>query len=273
MSKEAYRRSCEQAAACEAATLGLRFVPTFSHITALRYQGVQVPEDCTLRSDVLHLSFDRKKDRRHPHGTQSHYWSGNFEVTLDSGGGYFVTNPAMTWAQMAAHVNVESLAVIAGSLTCRNPERKLMTLDDLARYVAVNRRFYGRKRCMEILPYLMENSDSPPESVLVVLVMRAGFGRPETNFRIDMPAGGYRLADIAYPDLQLAIEYQGAYHADLLQMRADAGRWNQLRLLGWEIVFVTADDLRTSAARQKILETIRILMERQKALRGFSGVL
>ncbi|WP_279324937.1 endonuclease domain-containing protein [Bifidobacterium margollesii] len=103
--------------------------------------------------------------------------------------------------------------------------------------------------------------------------MRAGLGRPEANFRIDLPDGGYRLVDLAYPDLKLAIEYQGAYHADPSQMRADASRWNQLRALGWEIVFVTADDLRTDRTRRLIIEVIRATMRRQAILLNLAAVL
>ncbi|MBT1176660.1 hypothetical protein [Bifidobacterium callimiconis] len=273
MAEEAYRRSREQALLCEQAAAAMDIVPTFSHITALRYQGIEVPESCTLRTDRLHISFDSRGARRRFKGVSEHYWSGSFEVTIDGGGGFYVTNPAMTWSQLSAYVSVESLAVIAGSLACRDPKRKLTTLDDLERYVEENRGFAGRRRCLDIMPYLMENSDSPPESVLVVLVMRGGLGRPEANFRIDLPSGGFRFADIAYPELKLAIEYQGAYHASPAQMREDARRWNQLRVLGWEIVFVTADDLRTDASRRAIVKVIRTMMERQLAFRRLAGVL
>ena len=272
MLREAKLRSGEQFAACARAAADMDITPTFSHSTALRYQGVAVPDDCTLPAG-LHISFENRGARRRFDGTHTHYWSGDFQTTFDEGGGFFVTNPAMTWAQMAAYVSEESLAVIGGAYACRDEHRRMASLDDLARYVRDNPYFHGCRRCKDILPFLLENSDSPPESAVAVLIMKSGLGTPIANFRIELPAGGYRLGDLAFPELKLVIEYQGAYHAGLAQMRADADRWNELRALGWDIVFVTVDDLRTEHAKRAIVALIRAAMERQKALLGLMKVL
>ena len=272
MNEQAMRRSGEQYAACARAAADMDITPTFSHATALRYQGVEVPEDCTLSAD-LHISFEDRRSRRRFAGVKAHYWSGDFQTTFDEGGGFFVTNPAMTWAQMAAYVGEESLAVIGGALMCRDVRRRLASLDDLARYVRDNPYFHGRKRCKDIMPFLLANSDSPPESALAVLIMKSGLGTPVANFRIDLPDGGYCLGDLVFPELKLVIEYQGAYHAGPAQMRSDALRWNKLRALGWDIVFVTADDMRTEQSKRAIVALIRAAMDRQKALVGLLNVM
>ena len=272
MNEQAMRRSGEQYAACARAAADMDITPTFSHATALRYQGVEVPEDCTLSAD-LHISFEDRESRRRFAGVKTHYWSGDFQTTFDEGGGFFVTNPAMTWAQMAAYVGEESLAVIGGALMCRDPQRKMATLDELTRYVRNNRRFVGRRNCEKVLPLLVENADSPPETRLVALIMKAGLGRPQVGYRINLPGGGYRLADVAFAELKLDIEYQGAYHANPAQMRNDIARWNELRDAGWEILFVTADDMRTEHARELLIERIRAMMMRQAALQGLALLL
>ncbi|WP_133119557.1 endonuclease domain-containing protein [Bifidobacterium primatium] len=273
MGREAGLRSIQQRMTCADAAERMGFIPTFSHVTALQCFGVQVPDDCNFPADSLHIAFAQRKARRWCKGMYTHYWSGEFRVLACNAGSFFITDPAMTWAQMANHVGEEGLIVIAGALTCRDPVRKVASLDDLERYVRDNPGFYGRSKCKAVLPFLIENSDSPPESILAVLIMREGLGRPVANFRIELPDGGYRLADLAYPDLKLAIEYQGAYHANPAQMRMDAARWNQLRALGWEIVFVTADDMRTERTRFLIVQTIRAMMHRQAALLNLSTVL
>ena len=272
MNVQAMRRSGEQYAACARAAADMGITPTFSHATALHYHGVAVPEDCTLSTD-LHVSFEDRGSRRRFTGVKTHCWSGGFETTFDEGGGFFVTNPAMTWAQMAAHVGEESLAVIAGAYACRDARRRLASLEDLARYVRDNPYFHGRRRCKDVMPFLLANSDSPPESVVAVLIMKAGLGTPVANFRIDLPGGGYRLGDLVFPDLKLVIEYQGAYHAGLAQMRADAARWNELRALGWDIVFVTADDMRDERSKRTIIALIGAAKDRQRALLGLMKVL
>lgn len=272
MLREAKLRSGEQFAACSRATLLMDITPTFSHTTALQYQGVAVPDDCTLPSG-LHISFENRGARRRFDGTHAHYWSGDFQVTLDERGGFYIANPAMAWAQMAAHVSEESLMVIGGALICRDPARKMATLQDLRRYVTDNRGFKGRRQCESVLPLLVENVDSPPETRLVALIMKAGLGRPQVGYRVELASGGHCVADAAFPDLRLDIEYQGAYHADPLQMRKDIERWNRLRDVGWEIMFVTGDDMRTEQARARLIERIRSMMMRQAALRGLSLVL
>lgn len=257
-----YRALCETAAAMD-------ITPVFSHTSALAYWGVAAPDDCTLPSDVQHISFPSGAKRRRFDNVASHVWSGEF-ATTDLVNGFVVAEPAMAWAQIAAHCSEESLAVTAGALMSRDPQRRTATLDELVSYVERNTGFIGRSRCTATIPLLAQNTDSPPESVVYVLVLRNGLGKPEPNHRVDVGPDRYYLIDIAYPDIRLGIEYQGAYHADTDRMRADCTRWNALRRLGWEIVLVTADDLRTEAAKRLIVEDIRFKMERQSALLGLA---
>ncbi|HLM06855.1 MAG TPA: DUF559 domain-containing protein [Blastococcus sp.] len=50
--------------------------------------------------------------------------------------------------------------------------------------------------------------------------------------------------DFAYPELRLAIEYDGLLHAEPGQFEKDRGRLNRLSAAGWRVIFVTAADLR-----------------------------
>jgi very-short-patch-repair endonuclease len=49
--------------------------------------------------------------------------------------------------------------------------------------------------------------------------------------------------DFAWPDLKLAVEYDGLWHAEPGQFARDRRRLNLLREAGWRVVFVTAADM------------------------------
>lgn len=248
------------------ATRAMDVTPVFSHCSAVEYWGTNVPDDSTLPSSNPHISFPSPMRRRRFDGIVTHAWSGDFLTHAPPGQEYEVAKPAMAWAQMSRHVSEESLAVIAGSFACRDKRRRVADIDDLVRYATDNRGFAGRAKCMRIIPFLTDNVDSPPESQVHVLVMRNGLGKPVANHRVDFNDGGHAFIDISYPDIKFGIEYQGAYHANPDQMRSDAHRLNRLRLHGWEIVQVTADDLVNDVAKASIIRTIRALMYRQTRL-------
>jgi very-short-patch-repair endonuclease len=54
--------------------------------------------------------------------------------------------------------------------------------------------------------------------------------------------------DLALPDLELAVEYDGAWHGEALQLTKDRRRMNALTAVGWKVLYVTAADLRDPAA-------------------------
>ncbi|MBW3091706.1 hypothetical protein KIH79_01800 [Bifidobacterium sp. 82T10] len=255
---------------CAALASKLDITPVFSHCSALEYWGTSPPPDCTLSTDLHHIVFAEKAKRRRYDNVVTHSWKGDF--LTKHAGSYGVASPAMTWAQMARYCSEESLAVIAGSFACRDRRRRVASIDELVRYATDVKGFQGRTKCLNIAPFLVANTDSPPESQVYVLVMRNGLGTPSVNHRVAFGPNDCYFIDIAYPDIKLGIEYQGGYHAGVSQMRADARKLNRLRLAGWEIILVTAVDLADDAARQRIVQVIRMMMERQMRLMGLARV-
>jgi very-short-patch-repair endonuclease len=57
-------------------------------------------------------------------------------------------------------------------------------------------------------------------------------------------AGFVGRVDFAYPDLRLAIEYDGLYHAEARTFFADRRRLDRLTAAGWTVIHVTAEDMR-----------------------------
>jgi len=74
-------------------------------------------------------------------------------------------------------------------------------------------------------------------------MLRSGLPTPVAQFRVFDDEGLIGRVDFAYPDLKIAIEYDGLWHAESGQFAKDRGRLNRLRAAGWRVVFVTAADM------------------------------
>jgi len=87
-------------------------------------------------------------------------------------------------------------------------------------------------------------AESQPESRLRVLLALAGL--PALPQFVVRDADGFiARVDLAYPEHRVAIEYDGAWHAEAGQLRRDRRRLNRLVAAGWTVLHVTAADLRT----------------------------
>ena len=62
---------------------------------------------------------------------------------------------------------------------------------------------------------------------------------------------------------------QGAYHADVEQMRRDMAKHNDLLKRGWQIIYVTLEDFRNPA---QFLDIIQVTVEQQHHLMGLKKV-
>ncbi len=101
----------------------------------------------------------------------------------------------------------------------------------------------GTRRARMLLDLATGHTESPAESWLHLLIVELGFPHPEANWSICAPDGReiYRL-DLAWPDLRIAVEYDG-YAAHVDRAHADEARDEDLRRRGWIVVRVTVDDL------------------------------
>ena len=96
-------------------------------------------------------------------------------------------------------------------------------------------------------------AESLPESrVRVALVLR-GVPVPELQHRVHTPAGVFRL-DMAWPELGVAVEYDGDEHRRAERHGRDPDRDAALADLGWDVVRVTGAQLgRPDALADRIL--------------------
>src|SRR5690606_27406781 len=99
------------------------------------------------------------------------------------------------------------------------PGRPMTTLDAIRDRLRAWGRFPGCTSVRAALALAREKVESPKETETRLLIIRAGLPEPVVQFEVR--DGGRLVAriDLAYPDLKIAIEYEGDEH------RVDKNRW------------------------------------------------
>ena len=163
-----------------------------------------------------------------------------------------VTSLARTLVDLSGSMSVAQLG-IATDFARR--ERNLR-LADLQRCVVGLRPGPGRKptRIHSVLRARLEHHDET-ESGLEMRVLRAivGAGLPEPVQQYPVRIGDrWRRVDLAYPELELAIEVDGwAHHGPRSAFDADRVRENELEIIGWDRLHFTS-----AFTHQQVGETV-----------------
>jgi very-short-patch-repair endonuclease len=122
-------------------------------------------------------------------------------------------------------------------------------------------RYRGRRgitRARIALPLVDAGAESPRETWLRLLLIRAGFPPPQTQIPIYEYGALIACLDMGWQEIKLAVEYDGDQHrTDRRQFNKDIRRAESLAESGWTVVRVTAEDTpggvigRVSAAWQR----------------------
>lgn len=236
---------------CRAALLALPRGAVISRFTAAELWGGIVPARSRLTvtlpfgSSARHPAFEVTRARRMPPQRRHK--------------GLPVTTPERTFLDLAAVLDLVDLVVLGDSLVrCGvTTPRKL---------VAAAREFRGARTALarRAAGLVREGVDSAMETRVRLMIVLAGLPEPVVNhiLRDEQGAWVHRL-DLSYPELRIAIEYDGRQHAESSeQWVRDVGRREDFDNLGWRmLVLLSADVFVTPAAT---LERIcRLLTERQ----------
>lgn len=165
-----------------------------------------------------------------------------------------VATPAATWASLAGRLSVDELVAV-GDAIVRIPRipgpfgrvlrPPLATFEELDAVIRAGRR-PGIIRLREARTLIRIGSASPKETELR-LALTTGIALPTPALDFDVYAGGTFLgcSEIAYPDYQVAVEYEGDYHrTDRLRWRKDIEKYQVYAEAGWRVVQITAEHLR-----------------------------
>ncbi|CQD16937.1 hypothetical protein BN970_03642 [Mycolicibacterium conceptionense] len=143
----------------------------------------------------------------------------------------------------------------AVDLACKFPEdTAVAAIDALARAARLKaadialaaERHVGRKgirRAQATIALVDPGSESPRETWLRLLVVRDGYPAPQTQYPIFNEYGALiGEADMAWPELKVALEYEGRHHTDPDQFRKDIARIDEMTDMGWIVIRVTSRD-------------------------------
>lgn len=223
--------------------LARRSVPGqfFSHRSAALIWGLPVPHSSV---PELHLSVHLPGRAPRVDGVTGHALSPARSLIVRRDG-LAVTSAACTWAQLG-HLSLYEIVAAGDALLrmhrpgCGRPNvgtPPLATSEELASVLSLGR-WPGNARLRRALPLLREDSWSPKESELRMIIVTAGLPEPELNIDVFGDSGEFLgCVDMAYRGFRIAIEYQSDYHAG--RLADDVDKAERLRDAGWILIQVT----------------------------------
>jgi G:T-mismatch repair DNA endonuclease (very short patch repair protein) len=125
------------------------------------------------------------------------------------------------------------------------------------RSFAASARGPGSARARAVCALADERSESPQETRLRLLLFRSGVPAPVPQYVVRDDERRIARVDFAWPAQKVAVEYDGAWHAEAGQFARDRRRLNRLHAAGWRVVFVTAADLHEPA---EVLRRLKVLL-------------
>lgn len=112
----------------------------------------------------------------------------------------------------------------------------------------------GSRRLDRVVSLADPRAESPPETRLRLLIVLAGLPVPEVQYRLRDERGRVVARfDLAYPELRLAIEYDGGAHVDDLDRSRDIRTGRR----GWYTARFTARDIARPAATAEAVRDLR----------------
>ncbi|HET6908102.1 MAG TPA: DUF559 domain-containing protein [Mycobacteriales bacterium] len=152
--------------------------------------------------------------------------------------GVRVTTPVRTAFDCLRLLRGMERLVVADALT----QLQRVTVEEIAAYFAGQRRRRNLRIGAALVDQIEPLSESPMESRLRLVLIAGDLPRPTAQYEVRRADGGFvGRVDLAYPELKIAIEYDGAWHWK--QRREDDRRRAALRALGWDVLVYSADDI------------------------------
>lgn len=136
-------------------------------------------------------------------------------------------------------------------------------IGDIVALADAHPRLRGVRRLPSMLDAVDAGAQSPRETYLRLDLINAGFPRPQTQIPVARPNGRWYYLDMGWPELLVAVEYDGEHHRTSRAAYAvDLERQDYLISIGWIVVRVLADHWRTDVIRR----VDRALTERSRAI-------
>lgn len=143
---------------------------------------------------------------------------------------------------------------------------RVVTASDLTGYTRTRAGRRGWRKLSRAVALADPAAESPAESRLRVRLVLAGLPKPVSQYVIERNGRFIGRVDLAWPELKVAVEYDGRWHDDRDQFEADRARLNRLVTTdGWIILHATARRVREDLAG--LVAEIRAAMRFQQQRR------
>ena len=157
----------------------------------------------------------------------------------------------------------------------------LATVRSLSAYAARCPSMKGAGRVARAARYLADNSASPRETQLALVLGLprslggGGLGIPAMNYRLDateearaLADRSYFLLDLCWPKAKLDVEYQSKeMHANDESLKRDTKRANALDAMGWKVTNIASEELDSERSTDGIANTIGKRLGKDKRVR------
>lgn len=169
--------------------------------------------------------------------------------------------PIETWFRLAARTGASALdgdALIAVGDALVNRRNPHATLEQLREAVATHAGRRGHRRIVVALDSVRPRTDSPKETELRLLIVRAGLPEPAVNPPVLSRDGEFiGYFDLVYWRQRVLIEYDGDHHrTDRAQYEHDIDRIERAMADGWRVIRVNRAHLAEEAERVLLIGRI-----------------
>jgi hypothetical protein len=159
--------------------------------------------------------------------------------------GFPVTDPATTWLALAVSIPLDELVVLGDHFVLEpyqldpydiRPWVRIAELETAVQCFAGR----GARAAASAIRFVRPGAASRPETLLRLILMRAGLPEPQLNIEVT-DAAGHRLGrgDLVWPELRCVVEYDGDQHrTSTRQYDWDITRIESFVQAGWAVVRV-----------------------------------
>ncbi|TXL60644.1 DUF559 domain-containing protein [Aeromicrobium terrae] len=218
-----------------------------SHVSNLRWRGYD-----GVAETPIHISTASRLHVERP-GIVVHRRQGELSP-LDMAG-VPILGPDRTFVDVATQLEERQLLRV-GDWLVRQGSTDVYALNEYARKSHLD----GVQRARRVAPWVRPRVDSPRESDVRWILMKAGLPIPEPNPPI-VDDHGVQIAkgDLTYAEYRVIVEHDGWVHErDARQRQRDHLRRELLESLGWRLIVVTTEDFKNERAiAWRVYEALR----------------
>lgn len=227
----------------------------FSHTTAAMIHGLPLPRRIGLVP--IHVASPSYTARMRRPGVVGH----RIKARVVQVAGFAVESLEDCFVHVASELDHDELVVVGDAIVATGRANRL-TIGELTEHAEHFRGARGMARVGRALGAIRVGSESPRETRLRLLLIRAGIPAPELQVVVRADDGAFiGRVDMGWRAIRVGVEYDGQQHRlEDRQYATDIDRHRRLQEAGWTIVRVTARDLDDGG--RKVVQLVRAAIRR-----------